>query len=131
MAKTKLEIESDGLEAIIAGFTKAVEQGDKLVDTAKAIGEAGATAGRKALQAQEDYNAGLAKTGKELRLLGDIDLLGSLSADADGKLRAVAKSLVEMGKRLKEVGPEGKAAFGEILKMVVNLEDVLKKGAKL
>jgi hypothetical protein len=131
MAETKLMITSDGLDDIIAGFTKAVESGEKLVDVAEQIGNATATSSKRALQAQQNYNEGLKSTAKELRLLGDIDVLGSLSAEADTKLRGVAKSLLDMGKKLRDVGPEGKAAFGEIIKMMVNLEGVLQDGAKL
>jgi colicin import membrane protein len=131
MAETKLEIKSDGLEAIIAGFQKAVAEGDKLVATAEKIGEAQSATAQKAIQTQEQYNAGLRTTGKELKSISEINALGNLAGEADAQLRQVAKSIVDMGKKLVALGPEGKQAFGEIIKMMVNLEDVLKEGTKL
>lgn len=131
MAETNLIIKADGLEAIIAGFQRAVAEGDKLVDVAKEIGDAQSKSAQEGVKVQELYNAGLRNTGKELKALGEIDALGNLSTDADKKLRALAGSIVEMGKKLKDIGPEGKAAFSEVIKLVVNLENVLKEGDKL
>jgi hypothetical protein len=131
MAETELKIKSDGLEAIIAGFEKAIAKGEQLVDTAAKIGDAQSASAQKAIQGQEQYNAGLRTTGKELKAISEINALGDMASEADTQLRLVAKSIVDMGKKLVALGPDGKQAFGEIIKMMVNLEDVLVQGTKL
>ena len=121
MAETNLIIKSDGVDAIIDKFQRAIVEGDKLVDVAKEIGDVQSKSAQEGVKAQELYNAGLRNTGKELKTLGEIDALGGLSADADKKLRALAGSIIEMGKGLRGLGPEGKAAFSEVIKLIINL----------